>query len=138
MTLPGLLGGCGGIIVGSSVPAPVYGNAVALEGTSSILSAKAAEPAKAIATLVLELPANATLTVDGQTITGDGTSRSFHTPELAFGQTYFYDFKAEVIVAGKKEIEEKRIVVRPGDKLSESFPKLIAMVKSNSNAVASK
>jgi uncharacterized protein (TIGR03000 family) len=141
VNLPGLMGSAPSsmMIIGSNVPAaPVYGNAI--EGTSTIISAKAVEPApaKAIATLVLELPAKAALTVDGQTIAGEGTSRSFHTPELVVGQTYYYDFKAEVMVDGKPTLEEKRIVVRAGDKLTESFPKLLAAVKTNSSTVASK
>lgn len=84
----------------------------------------------AAAHLALTLPADAKLFVDGQLIAGQGEKRQFHTPELAAGQAYYYEFQAEFEFNGKKETESKRIVVRAGESLSESFPKLLAAAKT--------
>lgn len=89
------------------------------------------------ARLTIELPAMAKLFVDGKPTTGTAAVRQFHTPELAAGQKFFYDFRAEVEVNGVVEVEEKRVVVRAGDVLAESFPKLIAAVKAGADPVAS-
>ncbi len=81
------------------------------------------------ARLTVEVPAEAKLYVDGQLTRGEGSTRNFHTPDLTDGQTFFYDLKAEVTVEGIPLIETKRVIVRSGEALSESFPKLIAAVK---------
>ena len=88
--------------------------------------------------LSVELPAAAKLYVDGHLIEGGGESRQFHTPELPRGQAFFYEVKAVVEVNGKLEVEEKRVVVKAGESLRESFPKLLASVKAaGSPSVAS-
>ena len=98
----------------SEAPGEHYG-VVALSGAKST-TVVAARPtvsveagdAPAPASLSVELPADAKLYVDGQLIAGSGESRQFHTPELARGQAYFYEVKAEVAVGGQTVTEEKR------------------------------
>jgi len=112
-------------------------------GTSTLVAAKPTVTveveAKASASLSIELPAAAKLYVDGHLIEGGGESRQFHTPELPRGQAFFYEVKAVVEVNGKSEVEEKRVVVKAGESLRESFPRLIASVKAAGGpAVASK
>ena len=82
------------------------------------------------ALLTVEVPAGAKLYVDGRLTNGDGSARKFHTPALPAGKSFFYELKAEVEIAGRTEIEEKRVIVRAGDTLAESFPRLIAAAKS--------
>jgi len=45
------------------------------------------------ASLIVELPARAKFYVDGKLIPGESASRKFHTPQLAKGKTYYYEFK---------------------------------------------
>ena len=116
-----------GVIVGSAAPAgaiPV--GAVDVVGTAD----------KAAAVIVVEVPAAATLYVDGKAVRGDGPTRRFHTPALARGTSYFYDMKAEVLVNGKVEVEEKRVVVKAGDSLTESFARLAAVAAAAPTPVA--
>ena len=49
---------------------------------------------------------------------------TFGTPQLQRGQTYFYDVRAEAIRDGQTVVETRRIVLRAGDQVSVSFPKL--------------
>ena len=82
---------------------------------------------KAPARLAIELPSDAKLFVDGIAIAGTGASRMFHTPELPAGQDFYYDLKAEVVVNGKTEIEETRVVVKAGERSTAKFEKLVAI-----------
>jgi uncharacterized protein (TIGR03000 family) len=83
--------------------------------------------APAPANLTVELPASgAKLYVDGVLAAGDSVSRKFHTPELPAGQAFYYDLKAELVVNGTVRTEETRVVVRAGDAVAASFPKLTA------------
>jgi uncharacterized protein (TIGR03000 family) len=80
------------------------------------------------ASLKFNLPAGATLFVDGAKTAGEGTERSFFTPPLEAGQKFFYDVRAEIMIDGKSVVEEKRVVVEAGAEISESFPKMIAAI----------
>jgi uncharacterized protein (TIGR03000 family) len=129
------------VIIGSAEPVLEHFGTISLSGnTNTIVAAKPLDaPEKASANLSLTLPKNAKLFVDGNVISGDGESRQFHTPELPVGQTFFYDIKAIIEVNGKMEVEEKRVVVKAGETLRETFPKLIAAVKNpGSPSVASR
>ena len=139
----------GGESYGAPMNAPVgehYGT-VCLSGTGTdtvvaarpSISVEVAGDDKATASLSVELPAAAKLYVDGHLIAGAGEARQFHTPELPRGQAFFYEVKAEVEVNGKVEVESKRVVVKAGESLRESVPKLLASVKSAGGpAIASK
>lgn len=89
------------------------------------------------ASLIVELPAGAKLYVDGQLVPGDATARRFHTPELVRGKTYYYEMKAELTVAGKPVVEERKVTVKAGETIRESFEKLTA-VAAGTTAVAVK
>ena len=146
---PVIINGGSYVVPGAPVSAPIgesYGT-VSLRGngTDTVLAARptvtveASGDAKATASLSIELPATATLFVDGNLITGGGETRQFHTPELQRGQAFYYEVKAIVEVNGKLEVEEKRVVVKAGESLRESFPKLLASVKAaGGSAVATK
>jgi uncharacterized protein (TIGR03000 family) len=92
----------------------------------------------ASANITIELPATATLIVDGRPVTGTGTTRQFHTPELPAGQAFYYDMKAEVEVGGRKVVEEIKVVVSAGDNLSKTFGKLLAAAGGDVRTVAVK
>ena len=93
--------------------------------------AKANPSVSAPAKLTVELPAEAKFFVDGVLTKGEGTQRNFHTPELPHGKTFFYDLKAEVTVEGKLVVESKRVLVRGGEDITETFPKLIAAARNS-------
>jgi len=95
-------------------------------------ASKAAPSVNAAARLFVQLPAEAKFYVDGTLTKGEGTSRSYHTPELPLGKTFFYDLKAEVTVEGKLVVETKRVLVRGGEDVTETFPKLFAAAKGSS------
>jgi uncharacterized protein (TIGR03000 family) len=114
---------------------PVTGTlAKPLYGQSPEFQASKAAPAVAApCKLTVELPADAKFYVDGQLTKGEGSQRFFHTPELPHDKTFFYDLKAEITVDGKLVVENKRVLVRGGEQISESFPKLIAAAKGTSS-----
>ena len=120
--------------IAPSVSYAAYGNRM----PTTEFSTTHANPNAAPARMTIEMPADAKLFVDGNLTKGSGASRQFHTPELANGSTYFYELKAELIVDGKPVVEEKRVLVRSGDSLTESFPKLIAAAQQVKDPLASK
>jgi uncharacterized protein (TIGR03000 family) len=75
----------------------------------------AARPTQA--TIVVELPADATLYVDNQRATVDSSRRTIVTPDLEAGKDYFYTLKGEVVRDGKKVEKSKRIVFRAGQEV---------------------
>jgi uncharacterized protein (TIGR03000 family) len=103
--------------------------------TRTVTAALNTEPAKAPARLTVELPASARLYVDGAAVTGGGSARLYHTPELPAGQAFYYDLKAEVLVNGVPVVEESRAIVRAGESVTVSFPKLVAAMGGESNSV---
>jgi uncharacterized protein (TIGR03000 family) len=88
------------------------------------------------ANLKFRVPADAKLYVDGRLTTVGGTERSFTTPALAPGQKYYYDVRAEMTVGDKLVVEEKRVIVEAGAKVSESFEVLIAAAERKAAPVA--
>jgi uncharacterized protein (TIGR03000 family) len=119
-------------ITPAPVPAPAPAPAPAKGTTSS--TADEAAPAR----LTVELPANATLFVDGTATTLHGAVRQFHTPALPTGQAFFYELKAEVMIGGKTQVEQKRVVVRAGETITAEFPRLLTLSQTGAATVASK
>lgn len=66
------------------------------------------------ATLVVELPENAVLTVDDQATASTSTHRNFVTPQLPAGTDYRYTLKATFSVDGSQKTVEKVVTVRAG------------------------
>jgi uncharacterized protein (TIGR03000 family) len=66
------------------------------------------------ARLLVNLPAEAKLTIDDVVTTSTSTTRLFVTPELAPGKDYIYTLKAEVTRDGKSETVIKQVTVRAG------------------------
>lgn len=128
--------GCSGL--------PVYGCSGCFGSTVSpptvVMPAATPTPAApTAANIQLELPAGATLFVEGQKVAGEGRTRNFHTPELPTDRQFFYDMRAEVTVAGKTTSEDLRVVVAGGQTVTKSFAVLIAAVEKAGGAkVASK
>src|SRR5262249_27739188 len=73
------------------------------------------------ARLIVEVPADARLTVDGyamRTVAGRGV---FTTPALKDGETYYYDLRVEAVRGGKRVAEDRRVLVRAGQEVRATF-----------------
>jgi uncharacterized protein (TIGR03000 family) len=66
------------------------------------------------ATIVVSLPADARLFVDGTPTTSTSERRSLVTPGLEVGTTYFYTVRAEVVRDGLTVEQTQRVLVRGG------------------------
>jgi uncharacterized protein (TIGR03000 family) len=73
------------------------------------------------ARLIVEVPVNAKLYIDEQLMKSTATTRSFSTPTLEVGQSYYYDVRVEVVRDGKTYEGSKRVVVRAGEQTRASF-----------------
>jgi len=95
--------GCGGVIYGPATsPASPAGG-----GKTGALSAPA--------TIVVSLPAEAKLTIDGTPTTSTSALRTFSSPRLTTGKDYFYTLTAEVVRNGKPVSVTEKVVVRAGE-----------------------
>jgi len=66
------------------------------------------------ATIVVSLPADATLTVDDTLTTSTSASRVFYTPALDQGKEFTYTLKASVLRDGRTVSVSKQVPVRAG------------------------
>lgn len=100
--------GCHGCY-GSVVIQPVY--------VAPPPAAKPEEKKKAAAnqaTVIVQLPADARLTVDGKGADLTSATRSFITPALEMDRDYYYTIKAEADRDGRALTQTKRVLVRAG------------------------
>lgn len=67
------------------------------------------------AMVVVDLPAEARLTIDGQATTSTSGQRTFQTPELEDGKSFHYTLRAEVNRGGRVQTITERITVRAGE-----------------------
>ncbi len=79
-----------------------------------------AKPAR----LVVQLPEGAKLYVDDRPMTTASAKRTFRTPELQPGQTYYYIVRAELVRDGQTYNQTRQILLRAGDEVQASFPDL--------------
>jgi uncharacterized protein (TIGR03000 family) len=85
------------------------------------------------ARLIVKLPADAKLYVDQYASTATGKRiRTFNTPVLEPGQTYYYELRAEMVQNGEKVTETKRVLLRAGREVQTSFEELLAKEKEQS------
>ena len=75
-----------------------------------------ASAAAAPATLVVTLPADAKLKIDGHQTTSKSGERTFVTPDLQQGRDFHYTLVAEVERDGKRHSVTKRVRVRAGER----------------------
>jgi uncharacterized protein (TIGR03000 family) len=66
------------------------------------------------ATIVVNLPADATLTVDGEKTQSTSGTRVFISPPLQAGKTYQYTLRAEVNRDGRRETTSRTVDVQAG------------------------
>lgn len=122
-------GGGYGAPVGGVTYGACYGGAV-LPAGSVITAPATTTPAETLkksaidaasATIVVSLPAEATLTIDGAATTSTSALRRFVSPTLEAGQEYVYTLKAEVVRDGKVVAATKKVSVRAGEQSTVSL-----------------
>src|SRR5262249_60886147 len=106
----GCLGGAGCVGVPGPVMAPPAGTPPVVPDKGKKTGA-----GDAPATIIVSLPAEAKLTVDGNPTTSTTERRVFVSPALERGMEYTYTLKAEVVRDGKAETRTERVSVRAGE-----------------------
>ena len=110
-------GGCGGYVHGRGGCA--YGGCGS--GGGLCLATDAVDSGLA-ATVLVELPADATLTIDGEATSSTSATRVFQTPDLEPGQTFHYTLRAQVERDGQVQTVTRRVEVRAGEQTRVSLP----------------
>lgn len=82
------------------------------------------ETNKAPAKVIVNLPADARLTIEGEPTHATSDERTFVTPPLQRGKTYHYTLKAEIDRKGETVKTSKDVEVRGGEtsRVSLDFP----------------
>jgi uncharacterized protein (TIGR03000 family) len=111
----------GGVVYGSGAPVCCGGGTVVVpQGKDMPKSEPIPEPKKkttqssAPATIIVSLPADARLFIDGNATTSTSARRTLVTPELAFGTTYVYTMRAEVVRDGQVQSQSQQVNVIGG------------------------
>jgi uncharacterized protein (TIGR03000 family) len=73
------------------------------------------------ARLIVSVPADAKLFIDGQPMKTSASQRTFRTPKLDPRLTYYYDVRAEVVRDGKTITRTQRVILRAGDAVNATF-----------------
>jgi uncharacterized protein (TIGR03000 family) len=68
------------------------------------------------ATIIVHVPENATLSVDGKRTRSTSSTRLFSSPPLESGKSYYYDFEARMDRDGQTVKARKRVEVGAGDR----------------------
>jgi len=77
--------------------------------------------AEAPATIVVSLPAEARLSIDGNVTSSTSARRVFTSPALQQGETYVYTLRAEIVREGQTIAETQTVTVRAGEQTPVSF-----------------
>lgn len=85
---------------------------------------KEGEAGSSPAQITVRLPADARLTVHGVACPLTSDMRTFDTPSLPPGQTYYYLLKAEVVRDGRTIAQTRRVDFRSGQRVTVSFDNL--------------
>jgi len=89
--------------------------------TEKVPTPPAKTETSAPATIVVTLPADARLTVDGNATRATSERRTFTTPVLEFGSDYVYTIRAEVVRDGRSVVETQQVTVRGGETTNVPF-----------------
>ena len=113
------VGGVGGTVLpGTMTPGTVVPNTttpVNPNTPSTTPGKRTSLEGAAPATLIVNVPADARLTIDGQTTTSTSTQRIFVSPALEAGRTFHYTLQAEIVKDGQTIKVSKRVAVMAGE-----------------------
>ena len=78
------------------------------------------------ARLILDVPTDAKIFIDGKPMQNVSAKRVFRTPKLDPKVTYYYDVTVEVVRDGKTVSSTKRVIVRANEEVHTAFADLPA------------
>jgi len=107
--------GFGGGCYGGGIGAPVVPGAQVIPAPVNPTPKKTSIENAAPATLVVNVPAEAKLTIDGEATTSTATQRVFVSPALEIGRDYHYTVNVEFVKEGKVVSVSKEVAVRAGN-----------------------
>lgn len=113
----GGVGGVGGMGGATVVPGNVAPNTAPANPAKNKTSLENAAPA----TLIVTVPADALLSIDGEATTSTSTERVFVSPALNFGREYHYTLQAEFQKDGKTVKLTKDVAIKAGDETRVRF-----------------
>jgi uncharacterized protein (TIGR03000 family) len=90
------------------------------------------------AKLIVKVPTDATLYIDDQKMKSTTERRAFSTPELEAGQLYYYMVRVEMVVDGKPVSDSRRVIIRAGQEVEESFLDLAAKAAAKDSNTTSR
>lgn len=73
------------------------------------------------ARIIVHVPANAKVFIDGQLQSGDSSERHFYTPPLPTSGSFYYDLRIETVKDGKTVVDEKKVIVQAGALVHQEF-----------------
>ncbi len=111
----GCSGGCVGTVAPATKPAAKPAETVAPPEKKKV--SLGFSPA----TIVVNLPTDARLTIDGVQTFSTADRRSFVTPALQVGSTYGYTLRAEVVSNGQTVVQTQEVTVRGGETSTVQF-----------------
>jgi uncharacterized protein (TIGR03000 family) len=82
------------------------------------------KPSPNRARLIVSVPTDAKLYIDDQPMKAGSERRSFSTPNLVEGETYFYEIRVEIMRDGKPINEVRKVNVRAGEVARVDFHEL--------------
>jgi uncharacterized protein (TIGR03000 family) len=82
---------------------------------------KGKEKTSAPATIVVNVPEDARVTIDGNSTSQTSARRIFVTPALDVNSDYVYTFRAEVVREGRPVVESQTVTVRGGNTTEVPF-----------------
>lgn len=114
---------CGEVVCACSgaVVAPEGGPEKVGPGEKKAMPKKGTEEVSTPATVVVNLPADATLTVDGNATRSASERRVFVSPPLATGSSYVYTLRADITRDGQVSTQTQNVTVRGGQTTNVSF-----------------
>ena len=95
--------------------APSVGCSTCASGVCSLTGGVRVVENEAPATIIVSLPADAKLTIDGEATTSTSGQRVFVSPNLPTGKEFHYTLKAETQVNGKAVVMSERVTVKAGE-----------------------
>lgn len=114
----GCHGGCFGGCSGTVVPG---GGVIVDPKTKEMPKGKEKTSLERPATIVVTLPEDARLSIDGNNTTSTSNRRTFITPALDINSEYVYTLRAEVMVEGRPVVETQTVTVRGGQLTTVPF-----------------
>jgi uncharacterized protein (TIGR03000 family) len=102
-------GGCGMVMGGGATMGGCVNGVCPINSGTAVAQTTGTE-----ATLVVNLPADATLTIDDEPTVSTSANRVFVTPALEEGKEYEYTLKAKVLRDGQVQVTTAKVTVRPG------------------------